>query len=335
MIMRVLIFLLSSLLAGTTWALPTRGTGRVKPKTSPSKRLKERLPAPEKEPGLIEQTDAVEALYPEMIAHTVGDVVVGLANRIDSFFGDPRSDDERNGSTLRLVPSYTFHNDQPGAFEMGVNLNLKLRNLESKAKRLEKSLRDELIDQTPLGDTRLTPKNRKPPKEEEWYFNFESKLAARPALYYSGIFRLRRNFITKLLVHHFSVSGGWDSDDYWTQKTSLVSDRALNEQVLFRFNNEANWFMSRNQFQTNHGPSLIHTINQYNSISYNFRLLAGVLDGAYHHLDSVYSANYRHGTPSKRIFLDLIPSYSYPRTHHYKERRSFEVRLEWFFGDFE
>lgn len=291
------------------------------------------LPRPEDIEVTEDSPDAVDAFYPKDIAVHVSDAVVGMANRLDSFFGDTRSDDERNGSTLRLTPTYTFYNDRPNFFELGVNLNLKLRNLETKAKEIETSIRQEIIEQTPLGNAPIIGEIIKPQKEEQWYINFESRLAARPALYYQAILRIRHNFVTGPLLHHFSLSGGWDTTDAWTQKTSLVSDKALNDTLLFRFINEANWYISNHVFRTTHGPSFIQTINKYNSVSYNFRVIAGKENGDLVRTESLLNINYRHGTPSQRIFLDLIPGVSYPRSLAYKEVRSFTLALEYYFGD--
>ena len=102
---------------------------KVKPKKGKPKKLI--LPKPI-EVNEIEETpkDIIDVLYPEEFGETVSGAVVGLANRIDSFFGDARSDDERNGSTLRIIPSYTLFSNQPAVSELGFNLNLKLINLE-------------------------------------------------------------------------------------------------------------------------------------------------------------------------------------------------------------
>jgi hypothetical protein len=307
--------------------------------TKPPKKVEKaaaKPPTPEEFVGPPEKSlDAADILYPDEIGQKVSVVVVGLANRIDSFFGDERSDDEKNGSTLRLIPSYTFIDGKKGVAEMGVNVNLKLKNLESKARKLEKSLRDEILETAgankgPGGKGGLPQGHQ---EVETWHYNFESKLAARPAIYYSGKLRVRRNFEQKIFLHHFSLSAGWDTDDYWSQRTSFYSDHALAETLLFRFVNEANWFISRQTFQTAHGPSLIQTINKYNSVSYNYRLMFGTLKNVFHHVQTSLSLNFRHGTPSKRIFIDLIPSYSYPKEDSYREVRTFEIRFEYFFGD--
>lgn len=279
--------------------------------------------------------DIAEILYPDEIADKLSIAVVGLANRIDSFFGTERGDDEKNGSTLRIVPSYTYYEHQKSITELGINLNLKLINLESRAKRLEKAIRDEFTDKPQQSIEKLIPQkmNQAAPTEEDWHYNFESKLASRPAIYYSGKLRARKNFTGKILLHHFAFSAGWDTDDQWSQITSFSSDKALDEFLLFRFSNDLNWFLSEKLVQATHGPSLIQSINKYNSVSYNFRLTFGNEKNKLQHLSTVYSINYRHGTPSQRIFIDLIPTYAYPKDDYFTEVKSFEIRFEYFFGD--
>lgn len=283
-----------------------------------------------------ESSDVTEILYPDEIGKSVSHMVVQLANRLDSFFGEARSDDEKNGSTLRIIPTHTFYDGRKDVSELGVNLNLKLLNLEAKAKNFEKKIRDGFAGavNAPISNDNVKQKSQIPEANNEiWHFNFESKLASRPAIYYSGKFRARRNFEGSLFLHHFSYSAGWDTDDYWSQKISFHSDNAINENLLLRIANEASWFMTRQLVETGHGPSLINTINQYNSVSYNFRLSFGSEENKFQHINTSYSINYRHGTPSKRVFIDLIPSYSYPRAESYKEIRSLELRLEYIFGD--
>ncbi len=296
----------------------------------------EKIPLETVEPESPQTKDVVEVLYPKQIGEKVSHLVVGLANRLDSFFGEARSDDEKNGSTLRVIPTHTFYDGRKGVSELGVNLNLKLLNLEAMAKDFENKLRAGFIgsdERTPIEGSPQDNKNIQQEKIETWHFNFESKLASRPAIYYSGKFRARKNFEAPLFLHHFSFTAGWDSDDYWSQKFSVYSDNALEGAVLLRVVNEVSWFMSKNLFQTAHGPSLIKTINKYNSVSYNYRIVFCSENNTLQHLDTSYSVNYRHGTPSKRIFIDLIPSYTYPRVEYYKEVRSVELRLEYVFGD--
>ncbi len=117
------------------------------------------------------------------------------------------------------------------------------------------------------------------------------------------------------------------------RELNFSSDKALEEFLLFRFSNDLNWFLSEKLVQATHVPSLIQSINKYNSVSYNFRLTFGNEKNKLQHLSTVYSINYRHGTPSQRIFIDLIPTYAYPKDDYFTEVKSFEVRFEYFFGD--
>jgi len=309
----------------------------TKSKKTKSKNVKKKISDPPLfvGPPKPPKEDIAEILYPDEFGDKVSQAVVGLANRIDSFFGAERSDDEKNGSTLRIVPSYIMYEHQKAVAELGINLNLKLLNLESKAKKLEKAIRDEFVESSNEKKENLPKSKKNQPvlTEDDWHYNFESKLASRPAIYYSGKLRARKNYTGTVLLHHFAFSAGWDTDDQWSQKTSLFSDKALNELLLFRFGNEINWLITDQLFQTTHGPSLIHTINKYNFISYNFRLLFQNEKNRLMHYSTTYSINYRHGTPSQRIFIDLIPAYTYSKDDYFSEIKSFEIRFEYFFGD--
>jgi hypothetical protein len=286
----------------------------------------------------INTTDTAEKLYPQELGQDLSEMVLTLSNRLDSFFGEERPDDEPNGSVLRVVPSYTFYDGAKGLFELGVNLNLKLRNLEAKAKKIETSIKEELLpDKLTKNEVNQNQKkvNATKAKEEaeSWHYNIESKLAARPAIYYSGKIKVRRGFEDAIFLHQFSLSYGWDTDDKWNQRTSFNTDRALSSDVLFRFSNDVTWLISRDSFQSSHGPSIIQTINKYNSVSYNMRYIMGILDETYQHIESNMNIHFRHGTPSKKIFVDLIPTYSYPVAQDFKENRSLQIRIEYLFGD--
>jgi hypothetical protein len=288
-------------------------------------------------------SSAVEALYPDEIGQDLSDLVLKLSNRLDSFFGEERNDSELNGSTLKVVPSYTFYNNTDNVFELGVNLNLKLKNLESKARKLENKIKEEILPDhfgssakdknSNSSSDKSTTKSKAIEEAESWHYNFESRLAARPAIYYSGKIKLRRGFEDAIFLHQFALSFGWDTDDYWSQRTSFYTDRALSDSVLFRFAHDGDWYINRQKFQSSHGPSLFQTINKYNSVSYNMRYSMGILDDYYQHVESTITINYRHGTPSKKIYIDLIPGWSYPLAQDFKENRSFQIRIEYLFGD--
>lgn len=323
------------------WALIASNPVPTKPEEEPHKSVEEimktTIDQPEKS---VPIPDVAEMIYPDQMGKELSQMVVGLANRLDSFFGDNRADDQKNGSILRVSPGYTLYNgDKPGVAEFGINLNLKLLNLESKAKKLEKTIRDKLIESTVGKEnapgTNSNSKNTPAEAEKEsWYYNLESKLLVKPAIYYSGKIRVRRDFDkNEFLIHHFALSAGWDTDSKWSQLTSLYSDHALATDLLFRLVNEVNWYITNVDFQTNHGPSLMQTINKYNSIAYNFRLIFGIVDGHYQRLDTPLSIDFRHSTPSKKIFIDLIPGLNYPASNSYNEIQSLQIKFEYLFGD--
>jgi hypothetical protein len=265
-------------------------------------------------------------------------MVLILSNRLDSFFGEERADDLQNGSSLRIVPSYTFYDHTKGVFELGVNLNLKLKNLDEKTKKIETAIRESILPEKITNPNKgKTPSAVAAAKAKEeaqpWHYNFESKLIARQSIYYSGKIKVRRTLQDSIFLHQFALSFGWDTDDKWNQRTSFYTDNALTNNLLFRFSNDGDWFISRKTFQTSHGPSLIQTLNKYNSVSYNVRYLMGIIDNSYKHVQSEINVHFRNGTPSNKIFIDLIPALTYSLATDFKEVRSFQIRIEYLFGD--
>jgi hypothetical protein len=284
----------------------------------------------------VATSTSTDILYPKKLGGKVASAVVLLANRLDSFFGTTRSDDENNGSTLRLIPSYTFYSHQKGNFELGLNLNLKLRNLENKAKAIEETVREGVLETTGLTESGKSQKESSvnDPHEEKdpWRTNFESKLAFRPAPFYSGLFRIRKNFDFDLLINRFAFSIGWDSQDQFIQLFQFTTDSLVIDDWLFRLQNDSKWFITRGRFVTDHGPIFIQTVNKYNSVSYKMNWSFLNDNENFHHTETRYSIQWRNSSPSKTVFIDIIPAYTYPIDNDFKEIRSLELRLEYFFG---
>lgn len=293
--------------------------------------FKELIPPPEPQKG------TTDVLYPEQLGEHISTAVVVLANRLDSFFGTPRSDDENNNSTLRLTPSYTISSDNEGGSEFGVNLNLKLKNLEEKQRDFEETIKDEILTTTGMADNSPaapTPQRlRYGMKDEPWRTNFESRLTFRPAPFVGGTFRIRKNFNYPLFINRFAATFGWDMDERFTQGFEFVTDSLINTNWLFRFQNNSKWFITHERLTTQHSPMLLQTLNKYNSLSYRVDY-SFLNEGPYFkHTATVYSVTFRNSTPSKLIFFDIIPAYTYALDNDFREVRSIKFQLEYFFGN--
>ncbi len=308
-----------------------------------SKKIKKKTPL-QARPKLLEKEKSVT----EDMQKNVSKRVVSLANRLDSIFGEKRSYDEKNGSTLRLIPSYRVSEYATPIAELEINLNLKLLNLEREGRQLEERIfspNDEAAPEDTL-DLIEDPKykNNEYEREQErlrieqeqwgWNYNVESRIVVKAPLGFFSKLRARKNFRGDKFTHRFYNEFGWDSTTYWQELASFSSDRELTRKLLFRFNNELNWFFQTNAISSSHGPSLIQSLGPRDSISYDLRA-NGVIEKFGWTLDSYGpSVTYRRQLQRKWIFYELSPAITFSRVNNFKRALSFFMRVEFVFGDY-
>lgn len=270
--------------------------------------------------------------------------VVSLANQLDSFFGAKRTDDEKNGSTLRVIPSYRVSEYRTPVGELEIRLNLKLLNLEKEGKNLEDRFfarqeepEDELDFKSSTAAEQAYEKQVEKMKREQeqwgWNYNVENRIIVKNPLAFFSKFRVRKNFQGSFFTHRFYNEFGWASDTYWQELASFSSDYEMNRFLLFRFSNELNWLFSTNAISSSHGPSFIQSLSSRDSISYDLRMI-GVIEKFGWTLDSYGpSLTYRRQLENKWIFYELNPALTFARIDDFKRAFSFFIRFEFVFGD--
>jgi len=271
---------------------------------------------------------------PETFHENVSRRVTDLATRIDSFFGDSRALDARNKSSAVVSLSQDIPEGGIPTPNFGVALNLKLTNLERAGKELENSVLGN-------GFEKINPTEEEVPKGPQitedirpWRLVLDQQLGAKWLPTYSAKLRASKDFDTGEFLQHFSVNYGWDTENIWNSRIILETDYALNSNWLFRWTNEGHWYFSRVLITTSHGPSFFHTINDYTSMSYNFRYDTEYIDNTLFYA-SGYSASvtFRRDLFKKWIFLDLVPSINFPRKKDFARVLNFGIRIECIFGD--
>lgn len=271
--------------------------------------------------------------------------VFSLSDRIDAFFGDPRTDDEANKSTLRLNQTFYFSERTPQTSNFEVNLNLRFRNLEKFGEQVQKSIEDFFRSKggkdagKPLqgsGSAKAAAAGKSKQAQqaaEPWYFNWENRVGVRLPLDLSSSFRWRRNFIGDVFIHRFYEQIGWSTRDEWASKTSLASDFDLGPKTLFRFSNEFNWLMTYKQFSTTHGPSVLHTIGERDSISFDIRE-TNLLVGNDWYVDvATFGVNYRRQTDLRWLFFEVNPQITLARSQNFRRDFNTTFRFEVVMGN--
>ncbi|MBY0518549.1 MAG: hypothetical protein K2P81_16685 [Bacteriovoracaceae bacterium] len=256
----------------------------------------------------------------------------GLANRVDSFFGDKRADDELNRSSIRLAYSYQLRMEQLPVKDFQFRFNLRLPHLEEKFKySVKKNEADKSSPADSQNPTPLLPPKVVEEEKEPWRFRADTgiNVGYPPVVFTRG--RIRKNWHLPIFIQRFTGEMGWFSNQGFIQDTSLFHDYDLDDEVLFRISNEQSWTINRKNFVTSHGPSIIHKITDDDAISYNLRVQSKV-DHIWYVTNYSASVSYRRNLRDQWLYGELTPALDFPRYRDFRRSPSIMFKLETLFG---
>lgn len=277
----------------------------------------------------VQSTEQVIGETLEKTRQTVSTRVIRLADTIDTLFGDKRVDDQKNVSTLRVSQRYFSKSGVTGGEDVSVTLNLHLPNFEQfKEKWAKKMTPEELANRSKAQVGTTSEKEESP-----WTLNQESGVVVANPVNYFARLRLRRDFISRYLVHSFYEQVGWSKANEWEEETSVTSDHALSRSWLARFVNVKYWGMTNNTFGTVHGPSLLHQISDTKAISLDLRYFT-TLENQILYGDRITAGSlYRSRLPIGWIYMDVNPEIAWERKSNFTVQYNFYLRLEFVFGN--
>ena len=298
-------------------------------------RTSKKLPVIAKPNLKTKNVDRIEDLAPAQVMmedthEFVSDSLVTLSNRIDSFIGDKRADDELNRSSLRLAYSYRVRESTRGQDNKEVRFNLRLPTIDKRLRAL--SFRD-----APTPAEKAAIKERKKREREPWRFRSDVGVSVsipRPQAFTRA--RLRKNWILDKWIPRFQEEIGWYTDRSWVNNLQFNIDREIqkNEQ-LFRFSNEADWRITGKRFVTSHGPSLIHNTSDDDVWSYNLRIGTVKESENYtHYYMSSYgiSIAYRRNLQGQWLYGEIVPALDWPKEFGWRRTPGITFKIETLFG---
>ena len=257
------------------------------------------------------------------------------ADRIDSFFATERADDEFGRSRIR-VRSQFFLRD--GSKSDNINLyriNLRLPSLEEKFRFKLKDdnkteNKDKNISATPFekADSQNTSFNK-----QKWIFNSDIgvSMAIPPKLITRA--RLRRNFSTNIFIHRFYEQLTYITDESGlVEETGFDSDFIFNSDLIFRFINYKRWQVLKKEFRTNHGPTLIHQLNDNQALNYGITGQTTIEDGVWFLNNYRFSINYRRNLYKQWVYFDIIPGLDFPKLRSFRKTPFIIFQLELLFA---
>lgn len=302
------------------------------PANSPGKEVSESIP----------MLQSMEELHEDL-----SEDIVGLADNIDSFFVNQQIVEGRNRTNARISNGFSFIDETGYQNDFDFKFRLRLPGLKQK---LSLEFEDDYNDNTSVGNNNVRANNLYSTRPDgasrgglsyfESLKGFDAKLTGglewnNGAVAY-GRFRIQRNFVINKWQKLTFIHDYFDDTEARRGQFAIFNyDFSLNKSLILRFLNEELYKDEFHTFETGHGLSLFHTINDRNIISYNFRLnsLNAAGDSSFFINAYVLNVIYRHSIYKKFLFGDIGPALLFPKEDDWEGQPAITFRIELILGN--
>ena len=264
------------------------------------------------------------------------------ANRLDSFFATERADDEFGRSRIRIRSRYEIRERAVADQQNQYRINLRLPHLEEKFK--YDYYQDDIENNKRVKKSEQDKKNRKKIEYERsllekdkinegWIFNSDIGVSAAipPKLITRA--RVRKNNVTGTLIHRFSEQLTYITDESGlVEETRVDSDQIYTVDLVFRFVNYKRWQVLKKDFNTDHGPTLLHRVSENDALNYGFTMQTVIENGIWYTNNYRLSVNYRRNLYHQWIYLDVVPGLDFPKEWSFRRTPFVFLQLELLFG---
>ncbi len=301
----------------------------AKPPRRANKTVRKKKVPPKKDDTIFSNVPILKHL-PKLLDGTqeqVASRLVGLADNVDSFFGEKRADDELNRSRIRLSYAYTIFKEKKPVDDYAVRVNIRFPKMEQKVK--DFFLGEETEKEKTNAEARAL---RKQKEKNPWIFRTDAGMnVSYPPIFFTRA-RLRKNWDLPIFIQRFTEELAWVSDQGVIQTTTLFHDYDFTDDLLFRIVNEQEWYIEPKDFSTSHGPSFIHKITDDDGISYGMRVRS-VIEGPWFVSGYSVGIRYRRNLRNQWLYGEIGPSLDFPKTESFRRVPSIQFKLESLFGE--
>lgn len=263
-----------------------------------------------------------------------------FSNTIDSFFGGQRADDLPNGSRLRF---YWLANKEEGTAlrgESAVRANIVLVETQKKLKvsfknKYEKESESKGNVKNSVEGQQSGPvvQNYDPQDLLRWRLKFDSGIRLEIPPEPFARLRLLKSWHIGSYELRPSQEFFWYLTDGFGESTKLDLDRPINEDFLFRYENDATWTDKNDYFTFYSGPVLYQKISERRGLSYNAKVL-GVSKPSWFVNDYRFEVSYRQLLFRQWFFAEITPYIRFPKENDWKKILGFNFRLEVVIGKY-
>jgi hypothetical protein len=248
-----------------------------------------------------------------------------IANRLDLFFADQRADDELGRSLLRFRRNYEVRERATPTEQSQIRFNLRLPHLEKKFKFD--------ISEKPQNNSTVAEGQQDPNKlTQAWQFKSDVGVSVKIPPNIFARTRFRKNTQTWKVINRFVQELAWFSDRDWEDTVTLDSDYPIKETMLLRFRNSADWKITRKEFGTSHGPSLLHKISSLDAFAYGLTMSTTIEDGTWFVTNFRLAPAYRRDLYRQWLYMDLIPGLDFPKAWSFRRTPFVFLQIEALFG---
>ena len=272
---------------------------------------------------------------------SVSDTILLFTNRIDSFFGTRRGDEEANGSKVRVYLDHNMREYENDRSRIDLRFTLKLPQLEKLFKFKIEKKNDDAKNLTPKDSndskdngeksTDKAKANLPADTQQKWNYGLSAgvRVDLPPNPYLDA--RLRRTFTFSGFEFNPTQELSWFLKDGLGYTMTNDLDYKLKTWGLLRMVNSLSWRDDQDEIFTTHGPNFYLPINQKKAIQF-YLLAFGRNKPTYYIYQYSLGASYRQAVYSNWIFLSTNPYMTWPETQSWKRVIGLDIRLEAVFG---
>jgi len=267
----------------------------------------------------------------------VSDTILLFTNRIDSFFGNRRGDEEANGSKLRIFFDHNIQEYVKDKSRVDMRMTLKLPQLEKlfQFKFNRDPKKEQILNQVKANSnssSKLENILDIPYKLfQKWSYGISTgiKVAIPPDPYLRA--RLRRTIVFSGFEFNPTQSVSWYLKEGVGYSMSNDLDYKLADWGLFRLVNSLSWTDATDEILTTQGPNFFLPLSDKTAIQF-YAYALGRNKPTYYIKQYSAGANYRKSIYSNWAFVSISPSISWPKTRNWNSVLSLNFRIEAVFG---
>jgi hypothetical protein len=290
------------------------------------------------EPPILEQMEDFHA--------ELSDDIVGIADNIDSFFGNDEIIEGRNHTNIRLSEGISILEERGAKNEFDFKFRLKLPQLQERlALEFDDDYDENDVSNNTSRTTRVLRTQRNTGSRGGLAFyqelkGIQTKLTGGLEYKHEVIgywrFRLMKDLLLSKKKKITFIHDYFDDTIDRKGQTAIINyDYSFSKTKVLRFANEETYRDEFNTFETWHGFSFYHTFNEKTSFAYDYRVKSVNPAGQknfhleFHTVDVVY----RRLLYRKHLYGEIGPAVFFPKDHDFEALFGITLKLEVIFGN--